>query len=318
VSNPGFSGPAISGPRIVLGGNTFGWTTDEQASFAVLDAYVDGGGVMIDTADVYSAWIPGNKGGESETIIGAWMKSRGKREQVKVHTKVGMLPGGLQPDTIAAACDASLKRLGIEQIDLYYAHRDDQEVSQAAVAEAFEKLFAAGKIASLGASNFTADRLQSALDNGTPYTVLQPEYNMATRGKTADHIRANRAPPTEFRPYDAPLQQLCVERGISVLPYFGLASGFLTGKYRSADDLHGSRAYRVRDYMTDESLAMLTVMDGISAETGAPLTHIALAWLNAQPGIAAPLASASGVAQVEDLLAASRFSLTEDQLRRLD
>jgi aryl-alcohol dehydrogenase-like predicted oxidoreductase len=310
--------PAITGPRIVLGGNTFGWTTDQQASFAVLDAYVDGGGVMIDTADVYSAWIPGNKGGESETIIGAWIKSRGKRDKVKVHTKVGMMPGGLKPERITEACDASLARLGVEQIDLYYAHRDDAEVPQEAVAEAFDRLLAAGKIASLGASNFKADRLQSALAIGTPYTVLQPEYNMAARGKTAEQIRANRAPPTEFLPYDASLQKLCVETGIAVLPYFGLASGFLTGKYRSANDLTGSRAYRVKDYMTDESLAMLKVMDGISEETGAPLAHIALAWLNAQPGIAAPLASASSVAQVNDLLAASRFTLSIEHLHRLD
>jgi aryl-alcohol dehydrogenase-like predicted oxidoreductase len=284
----------------------------------VLDAFVDGGGEMIDTADVYSAWIPGNKGGESETIIGAWLKSRGARGKVKIHSKVGMMPGGLKPEQIVAVCNASLKRLGVEQIDLYYAHRDDIKRPQEDVAEAFAKLMQSGKVATLGASNFLPDRLQSALDIGTPYTVLQPECNLAARGTTADNVRANRIPPTEFRPYDPPLQQLCIERGIAVLPYFGLASGFLTGKYRSAEDLTGSRAYRVKDYMTDESLAMLGVMDGISAETGAPLAHIALAWVNAQPGVAAPLASASSPAQVADLLAASRLTLTEEHLRRLD
>ncbi len=309
---------AITGPRIVLGGNPFGWTADEPMSFAILDAYVEGGGVMLDTADVYSAWIPGNSGGESETIIGAWMKARGTRHKVKIHTKVGMMPGGLAPERIAAACEASLKRLGVEQIDLYYAHRDDATVPQEVVAEAFDKLMAAGKIASLGASNFFADRLQAALDLGTPYTVLQPEYNVAARGTTAAQIRANRGGTiTEFMPYDEPLQKLCIARGIAVLPYFGLASGFLTGKYRSADDLTGSRAYRVKDYLTDESLALLKVMDAISAETGAPLAHIALAWLNAQPMIAAPLASASNPAQVADLLAASRLVLSADQLTRL-
>ncbi len=316
------SSPAISGPRIVLGGNTFGWTVDEKVSLAILDTYVDGGGVMIDTADVYAAWIPGSKGGESESIIGAWLKASGKRDKVRLHTKVGMLPGeggvGLAPARIAAACEASLTRLGVEQIDLYYAHRDDNDVAQEVVAEAFGKLIAAGKINALGASNFHAVRLQSAIDAGTPYTVLQPEYNLAARGVTAQQVKTNRAgTPTEFMPYDDALQNICVSRGIAVLPYFGLAAGFLTGKYRSPEDLKGSRAYRVKDYMSDESLALLKVMDGISAETSAPLSHIALAWLNAQPGIAAPLASASSVAQVKDLLAAAQFTLTPDQLRRL-
>lgn len=310
--------PALSGPRIVLGGNPFGWTADEKTSFAILDAYVDGGGVMLDTADVYSAWIPGNKGGESETIIGAWLKATGKRDKVKIHTKVGMMPGGLKPTQIADTCDASLKRLGVERIDLYYAHRDDADVPQEQVAEAFEKLIAAGKIAALGASNFFADRLQSALDLGTPYTILQPEYNIAARGQTAKQLRERRAgTPTEFMVYDHSLQELCVARNIAVLPYFGLASGFLTGKYRSQEDLQGRRAYRVADYMTGESLALLKVMDGISAEIGAPLAHIALAWLNAQPGIAAPLASASSVTQVNDLLAASQLTLSDAHVLRL-
>lgn len=311
--------PAISGPRIVLGGNPFGWTADEKTSFAILDAYVDGGGVMLDTADVYSAWIPGNKGGESESIIGAWLKASGKRHSVKIHTKVGMFPGGLAPERITAACEGSLRRLGVDQIDLYYAHRDDPEVPQEEVAETFSALLAADKVASLGASNFFAGRLQSALDVGTPYTVLQPEYNLAARGETGKQVRANRGGTlTEFMSYDGPLQKLCLAHGIAVLPYFGLASGFLTGKYRSLDDLKGNRAYRVKDYMTEESLALLKVMDRVSADIGAPLAHIALAWLNAQPGIAAPLASASSVAQVEDLLAASRLVLSDEHMKLLD
>ncbi len=311
------SNPAISGPRIVLGGNVFGWTADEARSFAILDAYVEGGGVMIDTADVYSAWIPGNRGGESETIIGAWMKARGTRHKLKIHTKVGMMPGGLAPEQITTTCEASLKRLGVEQIDLYYAHRDDVGVPQDVVAEAFNKLRQAGKIASLGASNFTVARLQSALDLGTPYAVLQPEYNLVARGATGEQIAANRVPPTEFMPYGGALQALCVARDIAVLPYFGLASGFLTGKYRSADDLKGDRAYRVRDYMTEESLKLLSIMDEISSEIGAPLAHIALAWLNAQPGIAAPLASASNPTQVAELLAAARLDLSAAHVARL-
>jgi aryl-alcohol dehydrogenase-like predicted oxidoreductase len=230
-----------------------------------------------------------------------------------------MMPGGLEPERIAAACEGSLKRLGVDQIDLYYAHRDDPNVPQEDVAEAFGKLIAAGKVASLGASNFFADRLQSALDLGTPYAVLQPEYNLAARGATGQQVRVNRGGSlTEFMAYDAPLQKLCLERHLAVLPYFGLASGFLTGKYRSPADLKGSRAYRVKDYMTQESLALLRVMDGISAEIGAPLAHIALAWLNAQPGIAAPLASASSVAQVEDLLAAARLVLSPEHAKLLD
>ncbi len=188
---------AIAGPRIVLGGNAFGWTADETTSFAILDAFAGGGGVMIDTADVYSAWVAGNSGGESERIIGAWLKTSGKRHAVKIHSKVGMMPGGLAPKQIAA-----------------------------------------GKIAEAGASNFTAERLQAALDIDTPYRVFQPEYNLAARGTTAEQVRANRGGQiNDFMVYDAPLQKLCVAHDIAVLPYFGLASGFLTGKYRSRDTL---------------------------------------------------------------------------------
>jgi aryl-alcohol dehydrogenase-like predicted oxidoreductase len=291
---------AIGGIPHVLGGNVFGWTVDEPTSFAILDAFVDGGGAMIDTADVYSAWIPGHKGGESETVLGKWLKSSGKRDKVKIATKVGLLPGAggekLDPARIAAACDESLSRLGIEQIDLYYAHRDDTDKPLEPVAEAFARLISAGKVATLGASNFTADRLAAAIDTGTPYTVLQPHYNLVERGE-----------------YEGVLQDLAVARGIDVLPYYGLAAGFLTGKYREPG-FEGSRARTVASYQTDRGYAVLAAMDAISAEIGAPLAEIALAWLRAQPGIAAPIASATSVAQVEQLIAAAQLTLTADQL----
>ena len=313
------SNPAIGGRRLVLGGNVFGWTADRDASFAILDAFVDAGGSMIDTADVYSAWIPGHQGGESETVIGEWLRRSGKRDAVRIATKVGMLPGeggkGLAPARIAAACDASLQRLGVERIDLYYAHRDDPDTPQADVAAAFHALVQAGKVGVLGASNFSAERFRSALDLGTPYGVLQPEYNLVARGSLAEGLRANR--DGDLTEYEGEVQDLCVERGIAVLPYFGLASGFLTGKYRSAEDVTGARAMRVKDYMNPKGLAVLAVMDKVAAETGATHAQIALAWLNAQPGIAAPIASATSVAQLNDLLAATEVTLTPDQLARL-
>lgn len=312
------SHPALGGIRLVLGGNVFGWTADEAESFAILDAFTDVGGVMIDTADVYTAWIEGHQGGESERVIGAWLKKSGKRDRVKIATKVGMMPGeggkGLAPARIAAACDASLQRLGVEQIDLYYAHQDDAEVDQGDVAEAFGALFKAGKIASLGASNFTAERLASALDIGTPYSVLQPEYNLVARGPLEAHLRAKHG---HWIAYEGALQDLCVARGIAVLPYFALASGFLTGKYRSAASITGERSFRVSDYASPQADAVLAAMDRVAAETGASLVQIALAWLNAQPGITAPIASASRTAQVADLIAASQLTLSGEHLSLL-
>jgi aryl-alcohol dehydrogenase-like predicted oxidoreductase len=310
--------PALCGIPLVLGGNVFGWTADEKTSFAILDAFVDAGGMMIDTADVYSAWLPGHVGGESETVIGKWLKSSGKRDKVKIATKVGMQPGdggaGLAPARIAAACEASLVRLQLDHIDLYYAHKDDPEVDQADVAKALGALKASGKVAALGASNFTAERLQSALDAGTVYSVLQPEHNLVSRGKMAARIRERRGEAIE---YEGALQNLCVAKGIAVLPYFGLASGFLTGKYRSADDMKGPRAYRVADYMCPEGLATLAAMDQVADDTGASLTQIALAWLTAQPGIAAPIASVSNPTQLAELVAATTLTLSPEHLALL-
>ena len=295
---------------LVLGGNVFGFTADRAASFAVLDAFVDAGGTMIDTADVYSAWVPGHKGGESETVIGAWLKASGKRDKVLLATKVGMLPGEggekLAPTRIAAAAEASLGRLGTDRIDLYYAHQDDDSTPQDAALEAFAKLVDAGKVRVVGASNFSAMRLKSANDlareKSLPhYHVLQPEYNLVSRKK-----------------FEGELQNYCVEHNIGVLPYYGLASGFLTGKYRSADDLGKSvRGRGMAELVAGKGAAMLAALDAVADETGATLARIALAWLMAQPGVTAPIASATSVAQLAELLPAMTLELSEDQLARL-
>lgn len=294
---------------LVLGGNVFGWTADRAASFAVLDAFVAAGSTMIDTADVYSAWAPGHKGGESETVIGEWLKASGKRSSVQIATKVGMLPGDggakLAPARIAAACDASLKRLGIDAIDLYFAHQDDDDVPQEAALEAFGKLVDAGKVRVIGASNFSAERLKSALDLATThrlphYHALQPEYNLVSRHK-----------------FEGELQNLCVTHNIGVVPYYGLASGFLTGKYRKTDDVGKSvRGGRMQP-LIDGKLGVLAAMDAVAAETGATLAQIALAWLAAQPGITAPIASATSVVQMEELAGAMSLTLSREQLDRL-
>ena len=295
---------------LVLGGNVFGWTADRAASFAVLDAFVDHGGTMIDTADAYSRWIPGHQGGESETMIGAWFKESGKRDRVLIASKVGMLPGDggekLAPARIAAACEASLKRLGTDRIDLYFAHQDDDATPQDAVAEAFARLIEAGKVRILGASNFHAGRLKSAIETaraaGLPhYQVLQPEYNLLRR--TA---------------FEGELQDYCVDNNIGVVPYYGLASGFLTGKYRSHDDLAQSRrGPRVVGFLDGNGPAMLAAMDAVAAETGASLAQIALAWLIAQPGVTAPIASATSADQSAELAPAMTLTLAAAQLEGL-
>ena len=295
---------------LVLGGNVFGWTADQTTSFAVLDAFVAGGGTMIDTADAYSAWVPGHSGGESESVIGAWLKHSGKRDQVQIASKVGMLPGDggekLAPARIAAACDASLRRLGVETIDLYFAHQDDEAVPQEEVLAAFGKLVDAGKIRALGASNFHAKRLKSANDvvremDLPRYHVLQPEYNLVSRHK-----------------FEGELQSFCVENNIGVVPYYGLASGFLTGKYRNADDFSKSvRGGRMQEFLDGNGPAVLAAMDSIAEETGASLARIALSWLKEQPAVTAPIASATSVEQVEDLLGAMNLTLTTEQLDRL-
>lgn len=304
----GASGLAI--PPLVLGGNVFGWTIDKAQSFRILDRFAEAGGVMIDTADAYSAWAPGHQGGESEAIIGEWLRQSGKRDKVLLATKVGMLPGEggekLAPARIAAAAEASLRRLGVDTIDLYYAHQDDESVPQEDVLAAFGTLIDAGKVRVLGASNFHAVRLKAALDlatrEGLPhYRVLQPEYNLVSRHK-----------------FEGELQNLCVTHNLGVLPYYGLASGFLTGKYRSQADLGKSvRGGRMGELLAGKGGAVLAVMDEIAAETGASHAQIALAWLAAQDGVTAPIASATSIEQLDELLGAWDVTLTGEQLDRL-
>jgi len=300
----------LTTPPLILGGNVFGWTADRATSFAVLDAFVAGGGTMIDTADVYSAWVPGHVGGESETVIGEWLRHRGRRDDVMITTKVGMLPigegTGLAPAHIAAAIEGSLRRLGTDYIDLYLAHRDDDTQDQGAVAAAFDALVKAGKVRVIGASNFTAERLGSAIgaqDKGAfaRYQALQNEYNLLQRNA-----------------YEGAVQDFCVAHGIGMTPYYGLASGYLTGKYRTTADLTGVRSGSVKKYVDGNGPRVLAALDAVAAAHGASLAQVALAWIAAQPGIAAPIASATSVAQVEDLLGSIRLTLTADDLAALD
>jgi len=297
-------------PPLILGGNVFGWTIDRQTSFAVLDAYIAGGGRMIDTADVYSVWAPGNIGGESETILGQWLARRGRRDDVLLATKVGMKPdgpGALTADRIIAGAEGSLNRLQVDCIDLYYAHRDDTETPLEVTLAAFDKLVRAGKVRALGASNYDAFRLQQALMTSAAkhfarYTVLQPHYNLVSR-----------------KLFEGPLQDLCQQHRIAVVPYYGLAAGFLTGKYRTNADLVGkARGNSVEKHLNDFGLRVLAALDQVATETGASLAQIALAWLIAQPTVVAPLASATSVTQVEELLAATRLQLTPAQLAALN
>ncbi|WP_188056079.1 aldo/keto reductase [Sphingosinithalassobacter sp. CS137] len=297
-------------PPLVLGGNVFGWTADEATSFRILDRFVERGGTMIDTADVYSDWAPGHSGGESEAVIGKWLKQSGKRDRVLIATKVGMLDGegghGLAPARIAAACEASLRRLGTDRIDLYFAHRDDPDVPQEDALGAFGKLIEAGKVRAIGASNFTAARLKSALDLGLrtslpQYQVLQPEYNLVARSS-----------------FEGELQDLCIAHNIGAVPYFALASGFLTGKYRSEADLSKSvRGGRMKALLDGRGAEVLAAMDAVADETGASLAQIALAWLAGQPGVSAPIASATSVAQLDELIGNWDVALTDDQRERL-
>lgn len=298
-------------PRLVLGGNVFGWTATGEEAFRILDRFVDAGGTMIDTADVYSAWVPGHQGGESETLIGEWLRRRGSREGVSIASKVGMLHrhggGRLEPWRIEKAAEASLKRLGVETIDLYYAHQDDPETPMEDVIEAFDRLVEAGKVRALGASNFTARRLRRALSLAlemgmSRYEVLQNEYHLLERGKL-----------------EGELQRLCLDENIGVLPFYGLASGYLTGKYRSEADYGKSiRGDRMAKYLEGRGPAVLAVLDEIASETGATQGQIALAWVAAQPAIAAPIASARTPEQLEELIGAMTLELTPAQLAQLD
>lgn len=308
--NLGRTGLSIA--PIVFGGNVFGWTADEKTSFALLDRFFDAGFNMIDTADVYSAWVDGHVGGESETIIGKWLK-RGHvtRDKAIIVTKVGYdhqgRKTGLSPKWIVEAVEASLKRLGTDYIDLYLAHQPDEEIAHEETLSAFSRLKQEGKIRAIGCSNFNAAQLQesqeAALRNNLPrYDVIQPEYNLYTRSA-----------------FEGPLADFCVREDIGVISYYALAAGFLTGKYRSKDDIEGSsRAYRVGNYIDEKGMRILAALDEISAETNAQPAAIALAWLIQKRGITAPIASATSIRQLETMIAAGGLTLSSNQMETLD
>ncbi len=292
-------------PRLVLGGNVFGWTVRGEEAFDLLDRFVDAGGVMIDTAEVYSAWVPGHRGGESEASIGEWLRRSGRRNEVLIATKCGF-DGNLTPAGIAAAAEGSLRRLGIDTIDLYYAHRDDAATPFTETLAGFDALIRAGKVRAIGASQIDATRLGEALDTsereGLPrYSVLQTWYNLVDRPK-----------------YEGPLADLVQARGLGMTAFYALANGFLTGKYRSkADEGKSIRGDRVIGYFDGSGPRVLAALDEVAAETGATAAQVALAWLAAQPGVTAPIASATSVAQVEELVGAMTLDLSADQVARL-
>lgn len=294
-----------------LGGNVFGWTADEAASFAILDRFVEQGFDFIDTADVYSRWAPDHAGGESEAVIGRWFAARpGTRDRVVLATKVGMDMGdagkGLSAQHIVQACEASLRRLQTDRIDLYQSHLDDADVPLEETLRAYERLITAGKVRVIGASNYGAGRLKEALalsaSTGLPrYECLQPDYSLAERG------------------YEVELEPLCRAEQVGVIGYFSLAAGFLTGKYRSAQDAAGrARENRVAKYLNPRGFALLDALDSVAAAHGASPAQVALAWIIARPGITAPIASATSVAQLDELLGAARLSLPAEAIARLD
>lgn len=295
---------------LVLGGNVFGWTADEPTSFAILDAFVDGGFNMVDTADVYSRWAPAG-GGASEKVLGAWFKASGKRDKVVLATKLGSEMGegmkGLSAKYMVEAVEASLQRLQTEVIDLYQSHRDDPETPQEETAEAFERLVKAGKVRAIGSSNFDPARLKSALEISeakgvTRYQSEQPLYNLYDRAG-----------------FESGLQQVCIDNEVGVIPYYGLASGFLTGKYRSEEDLAKSpRGRGVKRYLDERGLKILDALDKVGAGKGATPAQVALAWVMAQPGLTGPIASATSVTQLQELMGAARLKLDAADLAALD
>jgi aryl-alcohol dehydrogenase-like predicted oxidoreductase len=296
--------------EICLGGNVFGWTADREASFAVLDAFLEGGGNFIDTADSYSAFVPGNSGGESETILGEWFAARpGVRDRVVLATKVGKLAGfeGLSPANVRAAAEASLARLGTDRIDLYYAHSDDPDTPIEDSLGAFGGLIEEGKVRHIAASNFSAARLEQALSlatsDGLPrYVALQPQYSLVERDA-----------------YEGELRDLCAREGLSCIPYWGLARGFLTGKYRpGAPAVDSPRAGGAAAYLESErGIAVLEALDEVAAAHGAELATVALAWLLAEPTVLAPIASARNTEQLAPLLAVPGLELSDAEVERL-
>lgn len=293
---------------LVLGANVFGWTADRDTSFAILDAFVAAGGTKIDTADSYMYRAPGNSGGESETILGEWMAARGNRDALHLATKVGSLPGrkGLGGENIAAAARDSLRRLGTDRIDLYYAHRDDPDTAQEESLDAFDALVREGLVREIGASNFSAERLRSALevsgrDGLAAFTALQPHYNLMERDD-----------------FEAALAPLAEAEELAVYPYYGLAKGFLTGKYRPDSAApEGPRAEGAAAYLDSRGRAVLAGLDEIAAGHGVPVPAVALTWLATRPSVTAPIASGRTPEQLEQLLPMLTLELTDDELRLL-
>ncbi len=296
---------------LMLGGNVFGWTADEATSFKILDRFVDAGGNFIDTADVYSRWAEGHKGGESEVILGKWFAQSGKRDKVVLATKLGMDMGdgkqGLRPEYIRQAVDASLQRLQTDRIDLYQSHKDDPNTPLPETLGAFADLIAEGKVREIGASNYKADRLRAALElastRGLPkYQSLQPHYNLIER-----------------EDYENTLEPVVQEFGIGCIPYFSLAAGFLTGKYRTKEAVAGkARSKMVEKYANEHGFGVVEALDEVAAEVGGNPTQVALAWLIAAPSITAPIASATSLEQLEDLIKAASLKLPTAAIEKLN
>lgn len=293
---------------LALGGNVFGWTADDDQSFAVLDAYTEAGGNFIDTADVYSAWVPGNSGGESETVIGKWLAARGKRDDIVLATKVGGREGlrGLAPATIKSGVEESLRRLGTDYIDLYYTHFDDPSVPVEDIVVALDDLVRAGTVRAVAASNISADRLRESLEFAereglARYVALQPHYNLVSRGT-----------------YEGPLQEVASRAGLAAVPYYALASGFLTGKYRPGATVDSPRAQSAGGHLeTERGANVLAALDRVAAAHDAQPATVALAWLAAQPTVVAPIASARTVEQLPALIEVAELRLTDAELADL-
>ena len=296
---------------ITFGGNVFGWTIDEQQSFEILDKYVDSGLDFIDTADVYSKWAPGNKGGESETIIGNWLQKSGKRDKVIIATKVGMEMApdkqGLSKAYITKAVEDSLKRLKTDHIDLYQSHKDDKNTPLEETLSTYTDLIKQGKIRAIGASNYEATRFKEALEvskknNLAAYQTLQPEYNLYDR-----------------EGYEKELEPVCIENGIGVITYYSLASGFLTGKYRSESDLSKSqRGQGIKKYLNERGFRILKALDEVAAAYNSTSASVALAWVIARPGITAPIASATSTKQLDAIIAATKLNLKSSDIELLN
>ncbi|MFD7923798.1 aldo/keto reductase [Streptomyces sp. NPDC059740] len=299
---------SLSVTPLALGGNVFGWTADKATSFAVLDAYTEAGGNFVDTADVYSAWVEGNSGGESEALLGEWMAARGNRSDVVIATKGGAHPDykGLSAPTLRRAVDASLSRLGTDHIDLYYTHYDDETVEVGEFLGVLDELVKAGKIREIAASNISAARLEEALafserEGLARYVAVQPHYNLVSRDT-----------------YEGDLAAVAERHGLGAVPYYALASGFLTGKYRPGASVASARSEKAGQYLaTERGQKVLAALDTVAGAQGVEASTVALAWLAAQPTVVAPLASARTVEQLAPLLAHTDLELSEDDLAAL-